>query len=88
MVFFILMNFSSLDFDFCFFNVGKYLILGDDAQENWNSIAQFSVKDANAFVKYEEFLGMYLLSHLQDMQLEINRKRNRLKMYRVRKYGI
>jgi hypothetical protein len=36
---------------------GKYLILGDDPAENWNSIAQFSVKDADAFVKYEEFLG-------------------------------
>lgn len=36
---------------------GKYLILGEDEQENWKSIAQFSVKDADAFPKYEEFLG-------------------------------
>ena len=36
---------------------GKYLLLGDDAQANWNSIAQFSVKDADAFPKYEDFLG-------------------------------
>ena len=36
---------------------GKYLILGEDAQENFNSIAQFSVHDAHAFPLYEEFLG-------------------------------
>ena len=42
-----------------FYFQGKYLILGDDAQENWNSIAQFSKKDADAYVKYEEFLGKY-----------------------------
>ena len=39
------------------FLIGKYLLLGEDAQDNWNSIAQFSVKDADAFVKYEVFLG-------------------------------
>lgn len=36
---------------------GKYLLLGDDAQENWRSIAQFSKRDADAYPKYEEFLG-------------------------------
>ena len=47
-----------------FINKGKYLILGDDAKENWNSIAQFSVKDADAFIKYEEFLGIKIISYL------------------------
>ena len=41
-----------------FVDKGKYLILGDNTEENWNSIAQFSKKDADAFVKYEEFLGI------------------------------
>jgi len=36
---------------------GKYLLLGEDEKENWKSISQFSVKDADAFPKYEEFLG-------------------------------
>jgi hypothetical protein len=36
---------------------GKYLVLGSDEQANWDSIAQFSKKDADAFPKYEEFLG-------------------------------
>lgn len=36
---------------------GKYLLLGDDAEENWRSIAQFSTRDADAYPKYEEFLG-------------------------------
>jgi hypothetical protein len=40
-----------------FIYIGKYLLLGEDAEENWDSIAQFSVKDADAFVKYELFLG-------------------------------
>ena len=36
---------------------GKYLLLGDDEKSNYDSIAQFSVKDADAFGKYEKFLG-------------------------------
>ena len=36
---------------------GKYLLLGSDDKANWSSIAQFSVKDADAYCKYEEFLG-------------------------------
>ncbi|KAK3255004.1 hypothetical protein CYMTET_35801, partial [Cymbomonas tetramitiformis] len=36
---------------------GKYLMLGSDGQKNWESIAQFSRKDADAYEKYEEFLG-------------------------------
>merc|ERR1712157_479579 len=35
---------------------GKYLMLGRDTEKNWNSIAQFSKKDADAFVEYEKFL--------------------------------
>jgi phytoene dehydrogenase-like protein len=36
---------------------GKYLMLGSDEHANWESIAQFSKKDADAYPKYEEFLG-------------------------------
>ncbi len=36
---------------------GKSLMLGSNEEENWRSIAQFSVKDADAFVEYENFLG-------------------------------
>lgn len=36
---------------------GKYLLLGKDDKLNYNSIAQFSVKDAEAFPEYEQFLG-------------------------------
>jgi phytoene dehydrogenase-like protein len=36
---------------------GKYLLLGSNEKENWESIAQFSKKDADAYFKYEEFLG-------------------------------
>eukprot|EP01125_Pyxidicula_operculata_P021282 TRINITY_DN8132_c0_g1_i1.p1 TRINITY_DN8132_c0_g1~~TRINITY_DN8132_c0_g1_i1.p1 ORF type:complete len:857 (+),score=192.80 TRINITY_DN8132_c0_g1_i1:21-2591(+) len=36
---------------------GKHLIIGENEQENWKSIAQFSKKDADNFPKYEEFLG-------------------------------
>ena len=36
---------------------GKYLILGDDAQANRESISQFSVHDADAYPRYDEFLG-------------------------------
>lgn len=36
---------------------GKYLILGENEEENWKSIAQFSKKDADQFPKYEAFLG-------------------------------
>ena len=59
-VHFYLFNFNHSSIDeslLLFFNKGKFLLLGDDAKENWNSIAQFSVKDADAFVKYERFLG-------------------------------
>jgi phytoene dehydrogenase-like protein len=38
-------------------NGGNYLILGSDEQANYNSIAQFSKHDAEAFPLYEEFLG-------------------------------
>ena len=69
--------FYFLLFYFCFLRGGKYLILGDDAQENWNSIAQFSVKDADAFVQYEKFLGMYIHSHVRYMCLQIDGERNR-----------
>jgi phytoene dehydrogenase-like protein len=37
-------------------NKGKYLFLGDDEQATWESIAQFSKKDADAFPEYEKFL--------------------------------
>lgn len=36
---------------------GKYLLLGDDEKANWESIAQFSKKDADSFPKYEALLG-------------------------------
>lgn len=36
---------------------GKYLILGSDEKKNWESIAQFSARDADAYPYYEEFLG-------------------------------
>lgn len=36
---------------------GKYLLLGEDEQANWQSIAQHSVRDADNYPKYEEFLG-------------------------------
>jgi len=35
---------------------GKSLIMGQDADATWNSIAQFSERDADAFVEYEQFL--------------------------------
>uniref|UniRef100_A0A6B2L1B1 Pyridine nucleotide-disulfide oxidoreductase domain-containing protein 2 n=1 Tax=Arcella intermedia TaxID=1963864 RepID=A0A6B2L1B1_9EUKA len=36
---------------------GKSLFFWEDAQKTWDSIAQFSKKDADAFVEYENFLG-------------------------------
>lgn len=36
---------------------GRHLILGSSEEENWQSIAQFSTRDADAFVEYEDFLG-------------------------------
>lgn len=36
---------------------GKYLILGENEKENYESIAQFSRHDAEAYPLYEEFLG-------------------------------
>ncbi len=36
---------------------GKYLLMGSDAKMTYDSIAQFSVKDADAFPQYEDFLG-------------------------------
>jgi phytoene dehydrogenase-like protein len=36
---------------------GKYLLLGRDDKATYDSIAQFSKKDADAFPLYEEFLG-------------------------------
>jgi phytoene dehydrogenase-like protein len=36
---------------------GKSLVLGEDKDANWRSIAQFSKADADAFPLYEEFLG-------------------------------
>lgn len=36
---------------------GKYLLLGDDEKLNYESIAQFSKKDAEIFPKYEAFLS-------------------------------
>ena len=36
---------------------GKYLLLGSDAQKTYDSIAQFSVKDAENMPKYDDFLG-------------------------------
>ena len=50
-------------------SVRTYLEIFHTAQENWNSIAQFSVKDADAFVQYEKFLGMYVHSHVRYMCL-------------------
>ena len=38
---------------------GKYLLLGDDQKANWESIAQFSKHDADAFPMYEDFLVIY-----------------------------
>ena len=35
---------------------GKALIMGQDANATWNSIAQWSERDADAFVEYEHFL--------------------------------
>ena len=50
---------------------GKYLMLGDDEKANHNSIAQFSLKDADAFSEYERFLGQSreLLQPLLDAPL-------------------
>lgn len=36
---------------------GKYLMLGEDEDQNYKSIAQFSVNDAEAYPHYEAFLG-------------------------------
>lgn len=36
---------------------GKYLLLGSNEHANYQSIAQFSSRDAENFPKYEEFLG-------------------------------
>lgn len=36
---------------------GKYLMLGSDEEANWQSIAQFSKRDADVFPEYEAFLG-------------------------------
>eukprot|EP00937_MAST-01D_sp_MAST-1D-sp2_P000998 g998.t1 len=36
---------------------GKSLVLGASEEANWRSIAQFSKADADAFPRYEEFLG-------------------------------
>eukprot|EP01038_Epipyxis_sp_PR26KG_P005498 gene5498-7611_t len=36
---------------------GKYLMLGDNADENFQSIAQFSLHDAHAYEHYEAFLS-------------------------------
>jgi len=35
---------------------GRSLLLGSSQNDNWKSISQFSVKDADAFPKYEDFL--------------------------------
>ncbi len=35
---------------------GRYLMLGADERSNWESIAQFDRRDADAYPKYEEFL--------------------------------
>lgn len=39
------------------FYKGKYLLLGEDEEANWQSIAQFSRRDADNYPKYEAFLG-------------------------------
>jgi hypothetical protein len=36
---------------------GKYLMLGDNEKSDYESIAQFSRKDADNYIKYEEFLS-------------------------------
>jgi hypothetical protein len=54
-------------FSYTYMHIGKYLILGDDADENYKSIAQFSKKDADAYVQYEIFLGMYKLIYSIDV---------------------
>mmetsp|Transcript_4881 Transcript_4881/g.7431 ORF Transcript_4881/g.7431 Transcript_4881/m.7431 type:complete len:828 (+) Transcript_4881:54-2537(+) len=53
---------------------GKYLILGDNAQANYESIAQFSKQDAEAYPLYEEFLGQArdILQPLLDNPLPCN----------------
>lgn len=37
-------------------NKGKYLLLGSDEKKNWESIAQFNVRDADAYPQYDAFL--------------------------------
>lgn len=37
-------------------NKGKYLLLGSDEEKNYASIAQFNVRDADAYPKYDAFL--------------------------------
>lgn len=48
---------------------GKYLMLGDNYEADMASISQFSKKDAEAFVRYEDFLGRVreMVSPLLDM---------------------
>lgn len=48
---------------------GKYLMFWDDPQKTYESIAQFSRKDAENFPKYDEFLGKVreVVSPLLDM---------------------
>jgi hypothetical protein len=53
---------------------GRYLLLGEQEKENYQSIAQFSQKDAEAYPKYEEFLGKVreLVTPLLDNPLPFN----------------
>lgn len=53
---------------------GKYLMLGENEEANYQSIAQFSKKDAEAYPKYEEFLGKVreVITPLLDNPLPFN----------------
>jgi hypothetical protein len=53
---------------------GKYLILGENEEANYQSIAQFSTKDAEAYPQYEEFLGKVreVITPLLDNPLPFN----------------
>lgn len=53
---------------------GKYLLLGENENENYQSIAQFSIRDADAYPKYEEFLGKVreIITPLLDNPLPFN----------------
>lgn len=54
---------------------GKHLLLGGDAAKNHQSISQFSAKDADAYIQYEEYLNNVrcIIDPLLDMPPALHR---------------